>query len=92
MTGGCLLVNERVQAFTLGEPLNGNTVVIHLEKATPELPGAFQAINREFLAREWADWEFVNREQDVGQPGLRKSKESYLPEHMVEKFVVRQKW
>ena len=87
--GGALLVNQRVQAFTLGEPLNRNTVVIHIEKASPDLHGAFQAINREFLAREWADWEFVNREQDVGEPGLRRAKESYHPVKMVEKFIVR---
>jgi hypothetical protein len=91
LTGGCLLVNGRAQAFSLGEPLNASTVVIHIEKATPELPGAFQAINQQFLEHEWAGYEFVNREQDVGEPGLRQSKESYHPEHMVEKFVVREK-
>jgi hypothetical protein len=91
VTGGCLLVNDRVQAFSLGEPLNANSVVIHIEKATPELPGAFQAINQQFLEHEWAGWKFVNREQDLGEPGLRQSKTSYLPDHMVEKFVVRQK-
>ncbi len=91
VTGGCLLVNGRVQAFTLGEPLNENTVVIHIEKATPELRGAFQAINREFLAREWAEWEYVNREQDMGEPGLRQAKGSYHPDHLVEKFVVTRK-
>ncbi len=87
--GGAILVNDRVQAFTLGEPLNRDTVVIHIEKASPDLHGAFQVINREYLAQEWADWEYVNREQDVGVPGLRQAKESYHPAKMVEKFVVR---
>lgn len=89
VTGGAILVNDRVQAFTLGEPLNQDTVVIHIEKASPDLHGAFQVINREFLAHEWADWEYVNREQDVGEPGLRQAKESYYPARLVEKFVVR---
>jgi hypothetical protein len=88
VTGGALLVNDRVQAFSLGEPLNRDTVVIHIEKASPELHGAFQAINHEFLAQEWANWEYVNREQDVGEPGLRQAKDSYHPARMVEKFIV----
>jgi hypothetical protein len=91
VTGGAILVNGRVQAFALGEPLNDNTVVVHIEKASPDLHGAFQVINQQFLANEWADWEYVNREQDVGEPGLRKAKESYVPAHMVEKFEVQMK-
>ncbi|MEI6502262.1 MAG: phosphatidylglycerol lysyltransferase domain-containing protein [Armatimonadota bacterium] len=87
--GGAILVNNRVQAFALGEPLNDDTVVIHIEKASPDLHGAFQVINQEFLRHEWADWQYVNREQDVGDPGLRKAKESYLPVRMIEKFTVR---
>lgn len=88
VTGGVILVRGRVQAFALGEPLNQDTVVIHIEKATPELHGAFQVINREFLRHAWANFTYVNREQDVGDPGLRQAKESYLPATMVEKFIV----
>jgi len=91
VTGGAILVNDRVQAFTLGEPLNDHTVVCHIEKASPDLHGAFQVINREFLAQEWSEWRCVNREQDVGEPGLRRAKESYLPARMVEKYVVTQR-
>lgn len=89
VVGGAILVNDRVQAFALGEPLNANTVVVHIEKASPDLHGAFQVINQQFLAHEWAGWEYVNREQDVGEPGLRKAKESYHPAKMIEKFTVR---
>jgi hypothetical protein len=89
--GGAILVNDRVQAFALGEPLNENTVVIHIEKASPDLPGAFQLINQEFLRQEWQDYEFVNREQDMGVAGLRRAKESYLPTRMVEKYLIRRR-
>ncbi len=89
VTGGAILVNDRVQAFSLGEPLNDDTVVIHIEKASPDLHGAFQVINQQFLEHAWSGWEYVNREQDLGIPGLRQAKESYQPHHMVEKFVVK---
>ncbi|HCU37272.1 MAG TPA: hypothetical protein DGT21_18080 [Armatimonadetes bacterium] len=78
-----------MQAFSLGEPLNDDTVVIHIEKASPDLHGAFQVINQQFLAHAWADWEYVNREQDLGIRGLRQAKQAYQPHHMVEKSVVR---
>jgi len=87
--GGAIVVRDRVQAFALGEPLNEGVVVVHIEKASPDLHGAFQVINQAFLANEWADFEWVNREQDVGEPGLRKAKESYHPAQMVEKYTVR---
>ena len=89
--GGAILVRDRVQAFALGEPLNDDTVVVHIEKASPDLHGAFQVINQEFLRNEWCGWKFVNREQDVGEPGLRKAKESYHPVKMVAKYIVRPK-
>ncbi|NPV47819.1 MAG: DUF2156 domain-containing protein [Armatimonadetes bacterium] len=89
VTGGCILVRNRVQAFSLGEMLNADTVVIHIEKASPDLHGAFQVINQQFLAHAWSHVPYVNREQDVGEPGLRQAKESYLPVRMVEKFTVR---
>jgi hypothetical protein len=88
VTGGAILVNDRVQAFSLAEPMSANTVVCHIEKATPDLHGAFQVINQQFLEHAWAGFEYVNREQDVGDPGLRKAKESYHPDHRVEKYVV----
>lgn len=91
VTGGVILVRGRVQAFSLGEPLNRETAVIHIEKASPDLHGAFQVINQQFVTHAWADFPYINREQDVGEPGLRQAKESYLPVRMVEKFTVRLK-
>jgi uncharacterized protein len=87
--GGALLVEGRLEAFSLGEPLNRNTAVIHIEKANGDIQGIYAAINQQFLEHEWSDFEFVNREQDLGEEGLRKAKESYLPDHYVEKCTVR---
>lgn len=89
VTGGAILVRNRVQAFSLAEPLNADTVVIHIEKASPDLHGAFQVINQQFATHAWSAFPFINREQDCGEAGLRQAKESYLPVRMVEKFTVR---
>jgi hypothetical protein len=89
VVGGVVYVNDKLEAFTLAEPLNENTAVIHFEKANPEIEGLYQVINRWFCQKELGNFKFVNREQDLGIPGLRKAKESYHPHHMVEKCVLQ---
>jgi hypothetical protein len=88
VTGGCIEVDGRVEAFALGELLNAETVVIHIEKANAVFHGLYQVINQQFLEKAWSEVRYVNREQDLGVAGLRRAKESYHPDQMVEKFVV----
>ena len=57
-----------------------------IEKANPEFPGLYPVLQQQFLEREWSLIPFVNREQDLGIEGLRRSKLSYHPEYMVNKF------
>lgn len=87
--GGAILFGKKVVAFTFGEKLNSDTAVIHVEKAAPEIRGAFTAINQNFVANEWADVTFINREEDMGIDGLRRAKESYRPVKMIEKFSAK---
>ena len=89
LQGGVILINDRVEAFTCGELLNAATAVIHLEKANPEVRGLYAVINQQFCQQAWAGVPFVNREQDLGEPGLRTAKMSYHPHHLVEKFRIR---
>ena len=86
--GGAILINGKVEAFTLGDPLNSETVVIHIEKANPAYEGLYPTINQAFLENQWSGYTYVNREQDLGEEGLRKAKESYFPHHLVNKYVV----
>jgi uncharacterized protein len=88
LTGGAITIEGKVAAFSIGEPLNPDTAVIHIEIADHALPGLAQLINREFVRREWTRFAFINREQDVGHPGLRRAKESYQPHHMVRKYTI----
>ena len=86
--GGAILMNSRVEAFALGEPLSRDTAVIHVEKANPDIPGLYAAINQLFCLNAWSRFTYINREQDMGSEGLRKAKESYHPHHMVNKYTV----
>ena len=87
--GGVILINGKVEAFTLGERLNEETAVVHIEKANTEIRGLYAAINQQFCEKQWSDTRFINREQDLGEPGLRKAKLFYNPDHLVEKYKIR---
>nr|MDO8109630.1 phosphatidylglycerol lysyltransferase domain-containing protein [Candidatus Sigynarchaeota archaeon] len=89
-TGGMLIEKDRIVAYSLGEKLNPGTIVVHVEKANPHPSffGAYQAINKHFATVCAAGFEFINREQDIGEPGLRRAKESYNPVRMGKKYKV----
>jgi len=86
--GGAIVMNEKIKAFTLGEQLNEETAVVHIEKADPEIQGLYAVINQQFCENAWPSIPFVNREQDLGEPGLRRAKLSYFPDHLIEKFEI----
>lgn len=88
VVGGAILINGRVEAFTFGEMLNEDTALIHVEKGDADIRGIYQAINQEFCQNAWSQTTYVNREEDMGIPGIRKAKESYYPVKMIEKYDV----
>jgi hypothetical protein len=92
LIGGALVVEgaaRRIAAFAIAEPLTHDTAVMHFEKGSTLYPGVYQAINQEICAHALGDFEFVNREQDLGVEGLRQAKLSYRPVALIEKFDVR---
>lgn len=89
LKGGAIFSVNKVMAFTFGEKLNKDTAVIHVEKADPEVNGAYTAINQAFIANAWSDMTYINREEDMGIEGLRKAKESYRPVKMIKKYTAK---
>ena len=86
-TGYALLTDGEVAAFCIGEVM-GDTLIVHIEKGKREYKGAFQMINCLFAKTELEKCgiRYVNREDDVGDEGLRQAKQSYFPEYMLKKF------
>ncbi|MFZ5775576.1 MAG: DUF2156 domain-containing protein [Thermodesulfobacteriota bacterium] len=85
LTGGAIRIGKEIEAFTVAEPLAPGMAVCHFEKAMPHVHGLGQLINQWFAQFGLAGFTYVNREQDLGIPGLRQAKESYHPEFLVEK-------
>lgn len=89
LTGGLVRAEGRVIAFAIGEPLNQDTFVVHIEKAFADIQGAYPMINQQFAAHAAKDYQYVNREEDTGSEGLRKAKLSYRPVFLVDKGMVK---
>jgi len=90
--GGLIRKDGKVIAFTIGERLNSDSYVIHIEKAFSEIRGAYQMINREYaeyIKQTYPHLTYVNREEDMGYEGLRKAKLSYYPDKMEEKYSAK---
>jgi hypothetical protein len=87
---GCLTyVDGRPAAYSLGEPLaRGRCFAVHFEKAIAEYKGIYQFINRSFASMLARHYVHINREQDLGDPGLRQAKMSYRPSGFVKKYKV----
>ena len=89
---GGIMIDGRLRAFSLGTyNAREEMACISVEKADPEIPGLYQLINREFLLHEFPEAKIVNREDDMGLPGVRQAKLSYNPVAFENKYMVVQK-
>lgn len=85
MKGGAIWVNDELIAFTFGYPIDDNTFDVCVEKASEDFNGAYQIINQEFVKHLPEQYTYINREDDLGEEGLRRSKLSYVPDILLEK-------
>lgn len=91
LSGGMLTLDGRVVAYSIGQKLCNDTFIVHIEKAFSDVDGAYTVMNREFAAHNCGDFVYMNREDDAGDEGLRKSKLSYKPAMLLEKNIARLK-
>lgn len=85
--GMVLYANGEVCGFTYGEPLGKEGFCVHVEKADAELRGAYPMINRQFVRSLPPEIQWINREDDAGDEGLRKAKLSYQPMELLMKYT-----
>lgn len=87
LCGGIYYVDGRPSAYTLGEEIAlGETFVIHFEKAIGDYKGLYQFINQSFASILPEKYKTINREQDLGDEGLRQTKITYRPVGFVKKY------
>lgn len=88
--GGIIKVAGKTVAFTVGE-IVGDTLFVHIEKALREYDGVYEMINQQFardIVQRYEKVRYINREEDVGDEGLRQAKLSYNPVAVLNKYNV----
>lgn len=88
LTGGIIRIDGKISALTIGERLNSDTFCVHIEKADRSFAGIYTAINNFFVSSAAWDFKYINREEDLGIEGLRKSKLSYHPAFLLDKYII----
>lgn len=89
---GCVIkIDGEIKAFSFGTKLNEDTALILIEKADHKYQGIYQLINRDFLRHSFYNYKFVNRQEDMGDEGLRHAKMTYHPVSFAKKYIVRSK-
>ena len=88
LLGGAIETMGRIVAYTIAEDAGDGIVMIHFEKALLSYNAAYQVINREFMSHVNKRFNIVNREEDMGDPGLHDAKMSYHPYDFVKKYTV----
>ncbi len=94
MDGLMLLEEGKVLGFSMGARMNERYYDVCFEKAFPDINGAYAMINREFsrlVASLYPEVEFLNREDDMGEEGLRRAKESYQPTLLLAKYMAEER-
>jgi hypothetical protein len=86
--GACIRVDGHIVAYSVAEELNNETIDIRFEKAFSEYEGVYQFLNKTFLSKQAKGYVWVNREEDMGDEGLRKAKSSYHPARYEKKYLV----
>lgn len=88
LQGGIIRIDKKIAAVTIGERLNSDTFCVHIEKADRSYDGIYTGICNSFVKACTENYTYINREEDLGIEGLRKSKLSYNPVFLLNKYIV----
>jgi len=88
LSGIAVRVDDNIGAIAVYEKMNKDTAVVHYEKGSPYYDGIYKVVNQETAKILQKSFKFINRESDMGLPGLRRVKMSYRPHHMVKVYHI----
>ncbi|MFZ2455060.1 MAG: phosphatidylglycerol lysyltransferase domain-containing protein [Candidatus Altiarchaeia archaeon] len=88
LSGIVIRIDGKIQALSVWEQITKETAAIHYEKGMQEYDGIYPAINNEAAKILAKDYKYINRESDLGIPGLRTAKERLHPDHMETLYYI----
>ncbi|MDD5723927.1 MAG: phosphatidylglycerol lysyltransferase domain-containing protein [Syntrophales bacterium] len=83
-----LSIDGTTQAFGIASQLTETTSALHFQKASAQFKGLYQFFDRECARRLFPELEYINKESDMGLPGLAQTKHSYHPVMMVKSYTL----
>lgn len=86
--GGTIYIEGKMIAFSFGSAVTNDTFDICVEKAERSFDGAYNIINQQMVAHLPRQFRYINREEDMGLEGLRKSKTSYHPDSLISYNII----
>ncbi|MFC1755562.1 DUF2156 domain-containing protein [Thermoproteota archaeon] len=86
--GEYIQTDQGIKGFMLGSPLNADTCCAHFQYGLYDAPGIFPVLLQQFCKQVKDKYTFINLEQDMGIPGIRKAKLSYYPIELIMKYEV----
>ncbi|TAJ44135.1 DUF2156 domain-containing protein [Methanofollis fontis] len=89
LSGLLIRAGETIRGISIYDALNTDTALVHFEKGLPDCEGVYKAVNQEAAHRLSAQYIYINRESDVGVPGLREAKLRYHPHHMAKVYIAK---
>jgi hypothetical protein len=88
LKGMAVYVDDSIASFTIGESVNEDMSIVHIEKGRSDIRGIYTFTNKVFVENYLSNVKYINREQDLGIEGLRKAKKSYYPLKLEEKYCI----
>ncbi|MDR1021774.1 MAG: phosphatidylglycerol lysyltransferase domain-containing protein [Prevotellaceae bacterium] len=89
LAGGIIRIDKKIKAFTFGCPISASTFDVMFESAEHSYNGIFQVLEQELIRRELTNFAYVNREEDLGIPGLRFAKQNLRPDILLMKYSAK---
>ncbi len=91
MRGLLVRIDGRVSAFGIAAPLTTEMGALHFEKAYSDIKGLYQYLDQQCAQHLFRNRKYINKESDMGMPGIAQAKKSYHPERMINshQLIVR---
>ena len=90
LSGIILCIDGEIQGYAYGGKLADDTYNVYIEKCDIRLMNGYEILNMELIRRCAMSYTYINREEDVGIPGLRRAKLSYKPCMLVKKYILKE--
>lgn len=88
MKGVLVKIDGAICGFAFGARLSDGVFVLNFEKGLNNIKGLYQFLDNELAKHLPPHYSFINKESDIGKPGLAKAKESYYPAFTIKSYTL----